>query len=56
MLFIMYINEIDDGFPCEILKFTDDTKILEKMSAGYGLHPAQCTRSIGMIRRLADGV
>ena len=28
ILFIIYVNDIDDGIACKISKFTDDTKIV----------------------------
>ena len=32
LLFIIYINDIEDGLPCEILKFADDTKMFSKIT------------------------
>ncbi len=31
VLFLVYVNDLDDGLTCKISKFTDDTKIASKV-------------------------
>ena len=33
MLFLIYVNDIDDGLTCKVSKFADDTKIASKVTA-----------------------
>ncbi len=33
VLFLMYVNDIDDGITCKISKFADDTKITSKVTS-----------------------
>ena len=32
VLFIIYVNDIDEGFACKILKFADDMKITGRVT------------------------
>ncbi len=32
-LFLMYVNDIDDGITCKMSKFADDTKISSKVTS-----------------------
>ncbi len=33
VLFLMYVNDIDDGITCKISKFADDTKITIRVTS-----------------------
>ncbi len=33
LLFLMYVNDIDDGITCKISKFADDTKITSRVTS-----------------------
>ena len=34
LLFLIYINDLDDNITCNVLKFADDTKVFRKVNTG----------------------
>jgi retron-type reverse transcriptase len=52
ILFILYINDIDEGILAQVSKFADDTKVYAKVSTMEEARSLQ--KDLQMVSRLAD--
>jgi len=42
LLFVIYINDIDDSVACKILKFANDTKIYSSVGSATDIEKLHC--------------